>query len=160
MSQSITLQPQQKKIKTAERAERLAVVCEMMRSGIRSTSAIMQRFDVSAPTAIAYRNEAMTLLREENKALDREHLRSLEEGRLLYWLEWTQERIQASSESQEKREWLKRLEALLSRYHAITGLNEITINNNNTEKRIVFHINAKQSTPKPIVEGEATPIQG
>lgn len=172
--------------------EAILSIAELMEKGTRSTIAIMgwlagQGLPASRPTAIKYRNLATTLIARESKPMNRENMRALEQGRLMYWIERLTNKIKDYEDaipapaSEDYLKWhdtytkmLSKLNDFAARLHAITGLNELTINNNDHKSRIVFHFNGSKDTTdkanvptshntspsvRPIIEGEATPSQ-
>lgn len=140
------------------RLEVVAGVAEMLERGERSTSSIqeyvakhMPMGSCSRPTAIKYRNSAMLLIHHETKPMNRDNIRALEIGRYTSLIERIYKRIASFEENIPDKghddylkwheTWAKlwaRLDQFGARLHAITGLNEITINNGDTAKRIVF----------------------
>lgn len=176
------------------RLEAIISVAELMEKGQRSTTAIMVMLKdnyglATRDTAIKYRNLAAMLMQRETKPLNREAWRAMEIGRLNWWIERLSERIQTyeaqapnTRADEDYLKWhdtyakmLSKLNDFAARLHAITGLNELTINSNEHKSRIVFHFNGSKDTPdkanvpmshntipsgKPfaeIIEGEATP---
>ncbi len=161
-------------ISAEQKMEAVLSVARLIEKGLRSTSTIMEhlgpffpRGTVSDRTAIKYRNAAMAVLHEENKPLNREHIRNLEIGRYTYWIDrLTRERETFINDGGTKDaryyQALDKMTTTLNKYgerlHAITGLNEITINNGETQRRIVFTYAspqdiAKVNQPSEVIEG-------
>lgn len=141
-----------------EKIEAITTVADMLSKGERSTVSIQEYLATIFPsgschreTAIKYRNAAIKLLEREHKPMNREAMRNLEIGRYTYLIERIYKRIQAFEDTMPAKghddyikahdTWSKMMQRLNdygARLHAITGLNEITINNVNDQKRILF----------------------
>jgi hypothetical protein len=152
-----------------QKMEAIESVADMLMKGERSTGSVqdllaklMPEGKCSRNTAIKYRNAAMKLLERESKPMNRENLRNLEIGRLHLVIERTYNTIdefESSKPSSTDDDWLKwhetwaklmsKLNDAGARLHAITGLNEITINNTDDRKRILF-IRPGEQVAKPI----------
>jgi hypothetical protein len=128
---------------------RVMVVAEMLTLGERSTSKIMERLKVSRPTAIKYRNSALTMIAEESKPMNREHLRNLEIGRLNHWIDKITEKINDLDWSvldDDGRpvafymydKLLQRLKDMGDQLHKITGLNTEVQVNVDEKRRVIF----------------------
>lgn len=139
--------------------DKIAVVssiAEMLMRGERSTSTIIDFMKTQLPdgtcsraTALKYRNAAMALLEREQKPMNRENIRQLEIGRYTYLIERMYKVICQFEDATPilgrdvkwhdsyTKLWGK-LNDLGARLHAITGLNEITINSGDDRKRITF----------------------
>lgn len=174
--------------------EAILSIAELMEKGTRSTPAIQQfliaNYGIrSRDSAVKYRNLAGMLMQRESKPMNREMWRAMEIGRLNWWIERLSARIQTYEAQAPKTradedylKWhdtyakmLSKLNDFAARLHAITGLNELTINSNEHKSRIVFHFDGSKNTTdkvnvpkshntspsgKPfteIIEGEATP---
>lgn len=164
--------------------EAILSIAELMEKGTQSTTAIMaylrSTYGISTrDTAIKYRNLAVTLLAREHKPMNRENMRALQVGRLQYYIERVYKLIETHDTDFEGGErdnkwydthaklWSK-LNDFMARLHAITGLNEITVNNTDDRKRIIFlRPGEKPNDPKShnvvssvevqdVIEGEVT----
>jgi hypothetical protein len=164
--------------------EAIVSVAELMEKGTRSTAAIQEHLAkvyhlTSRPTAIKYRNLAAALIAHEHKPMNRENIRALEIGRITYWLERVTKRIEEFEEDRPTKDdddyfkWhdsyaklLGKFNDLGARLHAITGLNELTINNNDQPKRVIFirpgdtmpksHNVSPDSQVSELIEGEVS----
>lgn len=152
--------------------EAITSVADMMEKGTRSTTAILAFLNTTygirtRNTAIKYRNLAMTLLAREHKPMNRENMRALEVGRLQYHIERIYNVIleyEAQTELRDREpKWYDvyaklwaRLNDFGARLHAITGLNEITINNESSTKRIVF---VRPGEPMPKSHNMGTSVE-
>lgn len=133
---------------------RVRMVADLLEEGVRSTGALNRRLielgvSVSRPTIIKYRNYALTLVAEETKLMNRDHIRNLEIGRLNYWLEHLTEKINALDWGvlddngtpiafDMFNKMMQRLKDMGDQLHKITGLNTDVHVNIDEKRRIVF----------------------
>lgn len=150
--------------------EAILSVAELMEKGTRSPTAIQGFLAAnygltSRNTATKYRNLAMTLIARENKPMNRENIRHLEVGRLTWWIERLTNKIKDYEDGRPEPcdddylKWhdtyakmLSKLNDYGARLHAITGLNEITVNNADDRKRVIFMRPGEATTVTPTVE--------
>lgn len=151
--------------------EAILSIAEVMEKGTQSTTGIMawlsaNNLPSSRPTAIRYRNLAVTLLAREHKPMNRENMRALQVGRVQYYIErvyaLVEEHESGFSGEERDNKWYdthaklwSKLTDLMARLHAITGLNEITVNNTDDRKRIIFLRPSEQ--PKDATSHNTTP---
>jgi len=156
-----TLQPQMNSIQVAQHTtidqqmNNILLIANLLENGKRNTGQLVAATGLARTTVIKYRDQALKLLHNENKALNTEAMRHMEIGRLNYWIDWLQVRIERETDKDHQVKLLGRLDNMQGRLHSISGLNTTVNVNYEEKKRITFVM--QQGDTKPI---QVAPTEG
>ena len=158
-----TIQPQLTSIQIAQHTnidkqmDSILLIANLLENGKRNTGQLVAATGLARTTVIKYRDQALKLLHNENKALNTEAMRHMEIGRLNYWIDWLQVRIERETDKDHQVKLLGRLDNMQGRLHSISGLNTTVNVNYEEKKRITFVMSQDSGTTVPV---QAEPIEG
>lgn len=125
----------------SERMPFIQEIRDMLEAGVSSAGAIADALGISRNTAIEWRKAALVLMEKDNNGWTRDSLRSLQIGRVNYWIEQTTIRVRKLEGKEDTKlfaQLMERLTSLSSELARISGLNIETHMNMNTTRHIVI----------------------
>jgi hypothetical protein len=146
--------------------DRAYEVMDMLDQGKRSTKAIMERLGCARDTAVKARNDALALMAEERKPMNRTAMRNMEIGRIEGWIERLTDRANdlewptdpTSKEYKIVFDMFDKIAQRIVQYgeqlHRITGLNTEVQVNVDEKRRMIF---VRQLGPDPSSSHQSSP---